>query len=55
VTAAGGETLGGTLKQRGVRPWPAREGGCSAGGLGLVSAPGCTVEVGRPESPFSLF
>jgi hypothetical protein len=38
-----------------ARPRPACEGDCPAGGLGLVSAPGCTVEVGRPESLFSLF
>jgi hypothetical protein len=44
-----GETAGST------RPWPAREGGCPAGALRLVSAPGCTIEVGRSENPFSLF
>jgi hypothetical protein len=44
-----GETAGG------MRPWLAREGGSPAGGLRLVSAPGCTVEVGRPKSAFSLF
>jgi hypothetical protein len=44
-----GETAGG------ARPRPARKGGCESGGLRLVSAPGCTVEVGWPESPFSLF
>jgi hypothetical protein len=44
-----GETAGG------MRPRPAREGGSPASGLRLVSAPGCTVEVGRPKSAFSLF